>query len=52
MSNTYDFDKILKIECSLQHFIRNCRIYNLDAFERDEAGTYLWKAGLLNLKGK
>ena len=30
-------DRILKIECKLQHFTRNCRIKNLDDFERDEA---------------
>ena len=45
MSNICDFDRILKTECNLQHFIRNCRIKNLDDFERDEAGTYLWRAG-------
>ena len=52
MSNIYDFDRILKTECNLQHFTRNCRIKNLDDFERDEAGTYLWRAGLLNVKEK
>ena len=52
MSNICDFDKILKTECNLQHFTRNCRIKNLDDFERDEAGTYLWRAGLLNVKEK
>ena len=34
MSNICDFDRILKTECSLQHFIRNCKIKNLDNFER------------------
>ena len=37
MSNKYDFDRILKTGCNLQHFTRNCRIKNLDDFERDEA---------------
>ena len=32
-----DFDRILKTECNLQHFIRNCRIKNFDDFEKDEA---------------
>ena len=50
--NTCDFDRILKTECNLQHFTRNCRIKNLDDFERDEADAYLWRAGLLNLKEK
>ena len=40
MSNICDFDRILKTECSLQHFTRNCRIKNLDDFERDEADVY------------
>ena len=52
MSNLCDFDGILKTECSLQHFTRNCRIKNLDDFERDEADAYLWKAGFLNVKQK
>ena len=39
MSNNYDLDRILKIECNLKHFTRNCRIKNLDDFERDEADT-------------
>ena len=52
MSNIFDFDRILKTECSLQHFTRNCRIKNLDGFERDEASTYLWRAGLLDVKEK
>ena len=42
---------ILKTECNLQHLTRNCKITNLDDFKRDEADTYLWKAGLLNVKG-
>ena len=50
MSNICDFDRILKTECNLQHFTRNCRIKNLDDFERDEADTYFWRAGLLNVK--
>ena len=52
MSNICDFDRILKTECNLQHFTRNCRIKNLDDFERDEADAYLWRAGLLNVKEK
>ena len=52
MSNIYDFDRILKTECTLKHFTRNYRIRNLDDFERDEADVYLWRAGLLNMKEK
>ena len=52
MSNICDFDRILKTECNLQHFTRNCRINTLDDFERDEADEYLWRAGLLNVKEK
>ena len=52
MSNICDFDRILKTECNLQHFTRNCRIKNLDDFERNEADAYLWRAGLLNVKEK
>ena len=44
MSNICDFDRILKTECNLQHFTRNCRIKNLDDFERDEADAYLFKS--------
>ena len=49
---TCDFDRILKIECNLQHFTRNCRIKNFDNFKRDEAEAYLWRAGLLKVKEK
>ena len=52
MSNKCDFERILKTECNLQHFTRNCRIKSLGDFERDEADTFLWKAGLLNVKEK
>ena len=52
MSSISNFDRILKTECSLQNFTRNCRIKNLDDFERDEADAYLWKAGFLNVKQK
>ena len=52
MSNKCDFDRILKTECNLQHFTRNCRIKNLGDFERDEIDAFLWKAGLLNVKKK
>ena len=50
MFNIYDFDRILKTEFNLQHFTRNCKTNNLDDSERDEADTYLWRAGLLNMK--
>ena len=52
MSNSCDFDRILKTECNLQHSTRNCRVKNLDDFERDEADAYLRRAGLLNVKEK
>ena len=52
MSNISNFHKILKTECNFQHFTRNCRIKNLDDFERDKADAYLWRAGLLNIKEK
>ena len=52
MSNICEFDRILKTECNLQHFTRNCRIKNLDEFERDGADAYLWRRGLLNVKHK
>ena len=29
-----------KTECNLQHLTRNCRIKNLDDFEREEADVY------------
>ena len=47
-----NFDRSLKTYCNLQHFTRNCRIKNLDDFERDEADAYLWRVGLLNVKEK
>ena len=37
MSKVCDFEGISKTECNLQHLTRNCRIKNLDDFERDEA---------------
>ena len=52
MSNICDFDRILKTECNLQQFTRNCRIKNLDDFEKDEADAYLQRAGLLNVTEK
>ena len=52
MSNICNFEGILKTECNLQHLTRKCRIKNLDDFERDEAGRYSWRAGLLNIKEK
>ena len=45
-------DRILKTECNLQHFTRNCRVKNLGDFERDDADTYLWRAGLLHKEEK
>ena len=50
MSNICDFEEVLKTECISQLLTRNCRIKNLDDFERDEADTYLRRAGLLNVK--
>ena len=41
MSNICDFHRILKTECNLQHFTRNCRIKNLDDFERDETRVFV-----------
>ena len=52
MSNICDFERILKTECNLDYFTRNCRIENLDDFERDDADTYLWSAGLLQVEQK
>ena len=52
MSNICDFDRILKAEYNLQHFTRNCRIKDLDDFERDEADADLWRARILNVKEK
>ena len=52
MSNICDIDRILKTECNLQHFTRNCRIKNFYDFERDEEDVYLWRTGLVNLKEK
>ena len=40
----------LKTWCNLLHFTVNCGINNLDDFEGDEADTYLWRAGPLNVK--
>ena len=50
MSDICDFDRILKTDCSLQHLTRNCKIKNLDDFGKDEADSYLWRVGLLNVK--
>ena len=52
MSNTCDFDRLLKTECNLQHFTGICRIKNFDDFERDETDANVWKAGLLKVKEK
>ena len=50
MSNIGNFEGILKTESNMKQLTRNCRIKNLDDFERDEADAYLWIAGLLNVK--
>ena len=34
---------ILKTERNSEHLTRNCRIKNLDDFERDEADMHLWR---------
>ena len=52
MSNICDFDRILKTECNMLYFTKNCRNKNLDDFERDETDAYLWRAELLNVKEK
>ena len=52
MFNICDFYRISKTECNLQHLTRNGRNKNLDDLERDEADTYLWRAGNLNVKEK
>ena len=52
MSNICDFYRILKTECNLLHFTRNCGIKNLNDFEGDEADMCLSRAGLLNVKEK
>ena len=52
MPNICEFEEILKTECNLQHLTRNCRIKNLDDFERDEADAYLRRARLLNVMEK
>ena len=40
MSNICDFSRILKTECNLLNFTRNCRIKNLDGFEGDEVDMH------------
>ena len=52
ITNICDLHRILKIECNLKHFNRNCRIKNLDDFERDDTDEYLLRAGRLNVKEK
>ena len=42
----------METDCNLRHFTGNCGIKNLDDFEGDNANTYLWRAGLLNVKEK
>ena len=39
--------------CSTHLKLKKCLTYkNLDHFERDQAHSYLWRAGLLNVKEK
>ena len=45
MSNICDFDRILKAECNLLHFTRNCKIKDLNDFEEDEVD--FWRAGFV-----
>ena len=52
MSDTFDFDKILKTELNLQYFTRNCRINIFNDFKRDGAKVHLWRAELLIVKEK
>ena len=52
MSNVHDFDRILKTKSNLQRLTINCRIKNLDDFERDGADAWFWRAGLLDVKEK
>ena len=52
MSHICDFDRILKTECNLQYLTKDCRIKNLDDFEKYETDAYLWSAGLLNVEEK
>ena len=52
MLNICDFGRILKTECNLLHFTRNCGINNLNDFEAVEADIYLWRAGPSNVKEK
>ena len=52
MSNICDFERISENECNLEYLTRNCKINNLDDFERDEAEVYLPKTGLLNVTEK
>ena len=47
-----DFGRVLKTECNLLQLTRIFGIKNLGDFEGDEADTYLWRAGLLNVKEK
>ena len=41
MSNICDFERILKTDFNFQHFTKNCRMRNLDDFERHEPDAYL-----------
>ena len=52
MSHICDFERILKTECNLQYLTKDCRIKNLDDFEKYETDAYLWRAGLLNEEEK
>ena len=52
MFSISDIDRTMETDCNLRHFTGNCGIKNLDDFEGDNANTYLWRAGLLNVKEK
>ena len=51
MANICDFDRILKTECSLQHFTRNYIIKNLDEMKQMRQTLFV-DTGLLNVKEK
>ena len=51
MSNIYEFDRVLKTECSLQHFTRNYIIKNLDEMKQMRQTLFV-DTGLLNVKEK
>ena len=52
MFSISDIDRIMETDCNLRHFTGNCGTKNLNDFEGDNGNTYLWRAGLLNVKEK